>query len=104
MNQDIILGRATEIPVGEGRTFSVKGRPIAVFRTRGGGLYATQADCPHLQGPLADGLVGERSVVCPLHDRRFDLGTGHSDDGSCSLRVYPVSEDRDGLLVVNVGD
>jgi nitrite reductase (NADH) small subunit len=27
-------------------------------------------------GPLADGIVCDRAVICPLHDRRYDLETG----------------------------
>jgi nitrite reductase (NADH) small subunit len=27
-------------------------------------------------GPLADGIVCDRAVICPLHDRRYDLATG----------------------------
>jgi nitrite reductase (NADH) small subunit len=27
-------------------------------------------------GPLEDGIVCDQAVICPLHDRRFDLATG----------------------------
>ena len=73
---DILVTSREQIPVGEGRTFVVGGKPIAIFHTHDGGIYATQPQCPHLQGPLADGLLGGTTLMCPLHDRTFDLRTG----------------------------
>ncbi len=64
-----------DIPRGEGRTITLDGRRIALFRAAGG-WYALDAACPHRGGPLADGIVCDRAVICPLHDRRFDLATG----------------------------
>jgi nitrite reductase (NADH) small subunit len=64
-----------DIPLGEGRNISLDGRRIAIFRSAAG-WFALDAVCPHRGGPLADGIVCDRSVTCPLHDRRFDLQTG----------------------------
>ena len=47
-----------------------------MFRTHVGSVHATQAYCPHLGGPLADGLTSASVVVCPLHDRTYDLVSG----------------------------
>ncbi len=92
----ILIGGLTQIPVGEGRTFSVAGRRIAVFRAHNDEVFATQAECPHLQGPLADGLTGGATIVCPLHERTYDLRTGMGLNGECTrLQVFPVSV-RDG--------
>lgn len=93
------LGSLDLVPPGEGRTFDLGGMSIAVFRTRDGELYATQARCPHKQGPLADGLVGARSVTCPLHARRFDLSTGQADGDCAALRTYRVFEREEQLFV-----
>jgi len=73
--------RVEDIPLGEGRAIELDGRRIAVFQTRNG-WYALDQRCPHKGGPLADGIVADGCVTCPLHDRRFDLATGrcHSDD------------------------
>lgn len=87
------LGPSALIPPGEGRVFEVDGRRIAVFRTRQGQLFATQAECPHRQGPLADGVVGGGHVVCPLHGFRFDLRSGEPIGHACeSLTTYAIQE------------
>ncbi len=92
------IGHVSRIPPGEGRTFDVNGLLVAVFRTRGGGVFATQARCPHRGGPLADGLTDESSVVCPLHDRVYDLRTGVGTD--CSIDTYPVRIGIDGMILL----
>ncbi|AFM17898.1 ferredoxin subunit of nitrite reductase and ring-hydroxylating dioxygenase [Mycolicibacterium chubuense NBB4] len=87
----ISIGRVDEIPVGEGRTFAVDGRQIAVFRLRDGSLRAIDAVCPHRGGPLADGLADEAVVVCPLHGYSFDMVTGTEVSGSSlSIASHPV--------------
>ena len=63
-----------DVPLGEGREATVHGRRVAVFHTEDG-WYAVDAACPHMGGPLADGIVCDRAVICPLHDRRYDLAT-----------------------------
>jgi nitrite reductase (NADH) small subunit len=81
-----------DVPAGEGRLVRVNGRQLAVFRTATG-WFATQAACPHLGGPLADGIAADRSVICPLHERRFDLASGAPLGHECeALRTYAVRE------------
>jgi len=95
------LGPASRIPLGEGRMFVVGERTVAVFRGRGGQVFATQALCPHRQGPLADGLTGGGRVVCPLHGLQFDLESGQSVGRACgSLETYPVQVSESGDLLV----
>ena len=64
-----------DVPLGEGRAITLGDRRIAIFRATGG-WYALDAACPHRGGPLADGIVCDGAVICPLHDRRFDLASG----------------------------
>jgi nitrite reductase (NADH) small subunit len=96
------LGPVDEIPLGEGRAYAVGDQTVAVFRLRDGSLRAVSAVCPHLGGPLADGLVDRRVVVCPLHQHTFDLTTGCSTTGQPPLTVYPVRVDDDNQLVLEV--
>ena len=64
-----------DVPLGEGRSITLDGRRIAIFRSAAG-WFALDAACPHRGGPLADGIVCDNAVICPLHDRRYDLATG----------------------------
>lgn len=96
------IGKVDDIPPGEGRNVDLPGRRIAVFRSREGEVYATQAECPHRRGPLADGLVGGGSVVCPLHEWRFDLATGASLNGTCPIEVYRATVDSGGIISVEI--
>ena len=90
------LGPAWQIPLGQGRNFLLDGLAIAIFRTREGVLFATQANCPHRGGPLADGLTDGRTVICPLHDRMYSLSTGEGIGTDCSVQTYPVRIGKDG--------
>jgi nitrite reductase (NADH) small subunit len=99
---DVAVGPLSAIPVGEGRTFSLDGLRVAIFRTRDGGVFATQADCPHKQGPLADGLTGGGMVVCPLHSWKFDLKTGQAAYGDCGIKTYPARLDSEDRIIVTL--
>jgi len=96
------LGSIDRIPPGEGQTFLVAGREIAVFRARGADeVHATQARCPHKAGLLADGIAGDGKVICPLHSYKFDLATGAPLGNAChSLKTYrtEITGDRRVLL------
>ena len=94
------LGPVDDIPVGEGRAYVVDGEPVAVFRLRDGALRAVSAVCPHRGGPLADGQIDLKVVICPLHQNAFDLTTGCSLTGQPDLTVYAVSVDEDNHVVV----
>ena len=94
------LGPASAIPLGEGRVYSVKGEEIAVFRTRAGAVYAVQAQCPHKNGPLVDGLVGGTTLICPLHSWKFDLATGQALFGDCGLKTFPVRLDAEQQVIL----
>ena len=105
------LAPLAEIPKGEGRNFMIAGQMVAVFRTQGDQVFACQAVCPHLGGPLADGMLGAplrpaleagasgATIICPLHDRTYDLATGKALVGECDIAVFPARLDGDTILV-----
>ena len=85
------LGPVSQIPLGEGRAFEVGGDQVAVFRLRDGRLRALSAVCTHKGGPIADGQIDQRIVLCPLHLNAFELDTGCSPTGAPPLRRYDVT-------------
>src|SRR3954465_2394869 len=90
--------RVDDVPLGEGRVLTLDGRKIAVFRAAGG-WYALDAVCPHRGGPLADGIVCDRAVICPLHDRRYDLATGAPLGAGGGVTAHPVKGGGDRVVV-----
>ena len=87
-----------DVPMGEGRAVTLGGRRVALFRTATG-WYALDHACPHLGGPLADGIVSDCSVICPLHARRFDLATGAALAGGESVAGHRVEVHGERVLV-----
>lgn len=98
------LGPLQAIPEGEGRSYRIGERSLAVFRGRDGAVYATQAECPHRGGGLADGLLGAGTLICPLHSLKFDLTSGRAQGSDCALRVYPARVDERGHVLVELGE
>jgi nitrite reductase (NADH) small subunit len=99
---EVTLTPLSAIPEGEGRTFDVGGQRLAVFRSRDGSVFATQAECPHQRGPLADGLLGGATLICPLHALKFDLKTGKALNGECSLKTFPARLGPAGQVLVEL--
>jgi nitrite reductase/ring-hydroxylating ferredoxin subunit len=102
-----VVATVTEIPPGERKLVTVRGRQIAVFNL-GGSFYGLFNRCPHQGGPMCEGLVtglitadqpGEyhysrpgEIIRCPWHGWEFDIRTGQSycDPAKVNLRSYPV--------------
>jgi nitrite reductase (NADH) small subunit len=81
-----------DIPLGEGRALAVGPDQVAVFRLRDGTLRALTAVCPHRGGPLADGLLDDDVIVCPLHGYTYDLKTGvETSNGGTAACAYTVT-------------
>lgn len=96
------VGSIDEIPIGEGRAFAVEGEQVAVYRLRDGTLRALAAVCPHRGGPLADGLIDDCVVVCPLHGYTYELSTGAElAAGGEGVRAYHVTADDHGTIHID---
>jgi nitrite reductase (NADH) small subunit len=93
-----LVGRVDDVPRLEGRSTSIGGRRIAIFRLPDG-WAAIDAHCPHAAGPLADGIVADSCVTCPLHGRRFDLATGQALNGPEAVAVHEVRVQEGGIWV-----
>jgi len=100
--QEHDIGPVQQIPIGEGRNFRIGAMTVAVFHTQAGQIYATQAECPHKRGPLADGLIGGTTLICPLHERAFSLETGEEAGTDCRLAVYPARITAGARIAVRI--
>jgi len=75
-----------------------EGRDVVVVR-RNGSLCALSGVCTHLKGALADGILVDDTLRCPLHHARFDITTGVAVDAPAfePLQRYAVAE-KDGKI------
>jgi nitrite reductase (NADH) small subunit len=89
MQDWIKIGFVTDIPKLGARTVHAEKGDIAVFRTSDDGIFALYNRCPHKGGPLSEGIVSGRVVVCPLHSWTIDLETGEATapDEGCTRPV-----------------
>jgi nitrite reductase/ring-hydroxylating ferredoxin subunit len=89
-------------PIGTATRVAVAGRSIAVFNV-GGTLYAIDAACPHVRGPLEKGRVEGTVVTCPLHGSEFDLQTGAVRRGPATRPVQRyATRVENGKLVIDL--
>jgi 3-phenylpropionate/trans-cinnamate dioxygenase ferredoxin subunit len=89
-----------QLPPGQIRVVRLDGQAVAVYNV-GGSYYATQAECTHAGGPLAEGELEGSMVVCPIHGGCFDITNGRvlCDPPDEPLKTYPVRLEA-GVLVV----
>lgn len=89
------------IPQREGRVVALAGLELAIFNL-GDRYLAVENRCPHQGGPLADGIVSGRVVVCPLHAWRVRLDTGEVDrpgGGAACVRTFATRVEGEIVLV-----
>lgn len=84
-----------DIPQLGARVVQHSAGTIAVFRTTNDEVFALDDACPHKGGPLSQGIVFGKTVVCPLHSWKFELDTGeaHAPDVGCSHKHATKIED-----------
>ena len=92
-----------DIPEGEGRSYAVNGRMVAVFLS-GGEYFAISDTCPHMGASLGAGALEEGAVSCPWHAWRFSIKDGSwLDAPNSKLRAdcfsVRVTEDEIQVLV-----
>ncbi len=111
-----VVATVEEIPPGQRKLVTIRGRQIAVFNLDGE-FFGLFNRCPHQGGPMCEGILtgliesdepgnyrysrkGE-ILRCPWHGWEFDIRTGQSfcDPSKISVRSYPV-EVAEGQRVV----
>lgn len=84
-------GGLTEITLGD--------QSIALCNVDGE-FHAIEGVCPHRNGPLGQGALHGRMVVCPWHAWEFDCLTGQHDyNPSITVATYPVKVEGEDILV-----
>jgi nitrite reductase/ring-hydroxylating ferredoxin subunit/uncharacterized membrane protein len=83
---------ADELAGGKPQQVSITGHDILLYRAHDT-IYALANRCSHRGGPLHEGEIEGREVVCPWHSSRFDLRDGSVTRGP-AVAPQPCYETR----------
>ena len=101
MAEFVTVANTDEIPNGEGRSFEVADRSVAIFNVNGK-FKAIDNLCPHMAAPLAEGDFDIEScnVACPWHGWRFNVTDGAwADNPKIKTDVFEVKIVGDEIQV-----
>jgi 3-phenylpropionate/trans-cinnamate dioxygenase ferredoxin subunit len=111
-----VVATVGEIAPGSSKRVTVKGRDIGIFNVKGA-FYALANRCPHMGGPLCQGMIvalvqsdgpghyrlarHQEFLRCPWHGWEFDIRTGQSwcDPNDLKVRQFAVSVEPGETLV-----
>ncbi len=76
-------------------------RTFAIYRSPDDEFFCTDGLCTHEKIHLADGLVMDYVIECPMHNGQFDYRTGVAKRSpACeALRTYPVKVEGDDVFI-----
>lgn len=63
--------------LAQGMTTVQVGQEEILLVRQGDTVHACGGKCPHYGAPLAEGVLLGHEVICPWHNARFDVRTGH---------------------------
>jgi nitrite reductase (NADH) small subunit len=94
------VAKVGAIPEGEGQSFQLGDRLVAVFN-HGGQYFAIDDLCPHMGASLGAGYLDvEGNVTCPWHAWRFCVRDGKwADNPRLSVDTFEVRVAGDEIQV-----
>jgi len=91
--------RVDEVPEQEGKTVTIGGKLIAVFR-QGDQFFAIDDVCPHMGASHSSGYVENGIVTCPWHAWRFRLSDGAwADCPRIKIGWFPVRVENGAIQI-----
>lgn len=100
MSKFVTVAKVGAIPTGQGATFAVGERLVAIFN-RDGEYHAIDDLCPHMGASLGAGQLDEEGVVtCPWHAWRFNVCSGAwCDNPTLKIDAFQVRVVGDEIQV-----
>lgn len=90
---------AAELAPGQCAEVMVAGKPVAIYNVDGT-FFATSNVCLHRGGPLGQGLLDGRHVMCPWHAWTWDVATGeNAANPELKIPAYEVKVEDGQVLV-----
>ena len=84
------LAAVEDVAVGQGRVVEAEGKDLALFNVEGT-FHAIDNSCIHRGGPLGEGDLEGRIVLCPWHAWCWDVTTGaNANNPAVKLACYAV--------------
>jgi nitrite reductase/ring-hydroxylating ferredoxin subunit len=76
-----------------------EGKDLALFNVEGT-FYAIDNACAHRGGPLGEGDLEGRIVLCPWHAWRWDVTTGaNANNPAVKMTCFPVVVENGAVFV-----
>ena len=99
MKEHII--KKADIQEGEGRTFEIEGKKIAVFNSNNN-YFAFDSTCPGDGAMLGSGFLDAKkeNVSCPWYGHSYSIKTGKSLFGDGEIQTYNVKITDDNLIII----
>ena len=95
----VTVARVGALAPGDVVAVEVAGRALVLYRDRDH-YFASQRDCPHQRGDLAEGIVSRGHLICPVHGWRFHAATGALDVSSATcLAMHTVRVVGDAIQI-----
>jgi nitrite reductase/ring-hydroxylating ferredoxin subunit len=93
------VASVADVRPGEGRVVEAGGQALALFNVEGR-FYAIANACPHRGGPLGEGDLEGRVVMCPWHAWRWDVTSGANiNNPAVKVASFPVSVDNGEVFI-----
>jgi nitrite reductase (NADH) small subunit len=91
--------KTSDVREGSGKSIEIDGKAVAVFNVEGN-YYAINDICGHRGGPLGEGELDGKTVICPWHGWRYDVTSGANElVPDLPTEKYAVKIDGDDVLV-----
>ena len=97
-----LVGLTSDIDEEDVMRFDFNGKTYAIYHTEDG-FYATDGLCTHEYQHLADGIVIDDIIECPLHQGRFHIPTGKAKSAPVciDLKTYPI-QIKDNQIYIQI--
>ena len=96
------VGPAAELDEEDVMPFEFNGREYAIYHTIDG-FFASDGMCTHEEEPLADGIVIDNVIECPLHQGLYDARTGAAMAAPARLTLRMIeARIADGMIQVRL--
>ncbi|MEL7526719.1 MAG: MocE family 2Fe-2S type ferredoxin [Pseudomonadota bacterium] len=85
--------------------FDHEERTFAIYRSPDDEYFCTAGLCTHEEVHLADGLVMDHVIECPMHNGQFDYRTGEAkrSPACAALKTFAVKVEN-GAIFIDVGE